>query len=111
MASEKVAMISQPMSGKTYEEIEAARNRAIKALDSMGYVVINTFFPSDWTEEKKEELERHGVKHSSIAFLGRAVALMSQCDAVYFCRGWEDARGCEIEHDVAQTYGLDTLYE
>ncbi len=111
MASAKVAMISQPMSGRTPEQIEAARKEAIEVLGSKGYVVINTFFPSDWEDSKKDELERHGVKNISIAFLGRAVALMSQCDAVYFCRGWENARGCEIEHDVAQTYGLDILYE
>lgn len=111
MASTKVAMISQPMSGKSPNEIKFVRDQAVEELSSKGYVVINTFFSSDWEDSKKDELERHGVKNQSIAFLGRAIALMSQCDAVYFCYGWEDARGCIIEHDVAQTYGLEILYE
>ena len=30
---------------------------------------------------------------------------MSECDTVYFCKGWENARGCKIEHEVAKSYG------
>lgn len=29
----------------------------------------------------------------------------------YFCKGWENARGCRIEHDAAVAYGLEVLYE
>ncbi len=36
---------------------------------------------------------------------------MSLCHAAYFCKGWEDARGCRIEHDAAVAYGLEVLYE
>ncbi len=36
---------------------------------------------------------------------------MSLCHAAYFCKGWESARGCRIEHATAQAYGLDIIYE
>lgn len=36
---------------------------------------------------------------------------MSLCHAAYFCKGWENARGCRIEHDAAVAYGLEVLYE
>ena len=36
---------------------------------------------------------------------------MSKCNAVYFCKGWENARGCKIEHKTAKAYGLDMIYE
>lgn len=111
MASEKVAMISQPMGGRAPDEIKFVRDQAIEALTAKGYIVVNTFFPREWEESAKGELGRKEVKNISVAFLGGAIALMAQCDAVYFCRGWEDARGCVIEHDVAQTYGVDILYE
>ena len=26
-------------------------------------------------------------------------------------KGWENARGCKIEHDAAVAYGLDIIYE
>ena len=31
---------------------------------------------------------------------------MSKCNAVYFCKGWENARGCRIEHETAKAYGF-----
>ena len=42
------AMISQPMAGKTDEEIAAARGKAVAALESMGYEVVNTLFTDEW---------------------------------------------------------------
>lgn len=36
---------------------------------------------------------------------------MSLCHAAYFCKGWEKARGCKIEHDAAVAYGLEIIYE
>lgn len=32
-------------------------------------------------------------------------------DAVYFCAGWEESRGCRIEHTVASEFGLKRIYE
>lgn len=42
------AMLSQPMANKTEEEIVATRERAIKALEDMGYTVVNTLFTDEW---------------------------------------------------------------
>ena len=28
-----------------------------------------------------------------------------------FCKGWENARGCRIEHEAAKAYGLEIIYE
>ena len=110
MASEKVAMISQPMAGRSKEEIRATRQRAVDALAEKGYVVVNTFFSDPWDDQESIK-EKSEIKNVPVAFLGWAVLMMAQCDAVYFCRGWEDARGCIIEHDIAQSYGFDILYE
>ena len=40
----KKAMLSQPMAGKTEEEIIATREKAIRLLKEKGYKVINTLF-------------------------------------------------------------------
>lgn len=29
---------------------------------------------------------------------------MLGCDAIYFCKGWEQSCGCNIEHDAALRY-------
>ena len=36
------AMLSQPMAGKTEEEIREARERAISVLEAKGYEIVNT---------------------------------------------------------------------
>lgn len=38
------AMLSQPMAGKTDEEIIQARERAIRILKEKGYEIVNTLF-------------------------------------------------------------------
>ena len=49
------AMLSQPMAGKTDEEIVATRERAIKALEAKGYEIVNTLFTDEWHSKEKME--------------------------------------------------------
>lgn len=95
----KTAMISQPMRGKNLNELEKVRNNAVERLEKNGYRVEDTYFK-----------EGYGP-NTPLFCLGRALIHMSYCDAVYFCKGWEEARGCRIEHEAAEQYGLDILYE
>ena len=55
----KKAMLSQPMAGKTKEEIVATRDRAIKALEERGYEVVNTLFTDEWYSDEK--MKERGV--------------------------------------------------
>lgn len=103
------AMLSQPMAGKTNEEIIATRERAIKALEESGYEVVNTLFTDEWYST--ESMKERGVVQIPLCFLAKSLENMSKCDAVYFCEGWKNARGCRIEHKAAVEYGLDIIYE
>lgn len=103
------AMLSQPMAGKTNEEIIATRERAIKALEESGYEVVNTLFTDEWY--RTESMKERGVVQIPLCFLAKSLENMSKCDAAYFCKGWENARGCRIEHKAAVEYGLDIIYE
>ena len=105
----KKAMLSQPMAGKTDEEIVATREKAISALKAMGYDVVNTLFTDDYYN--KENMEERGVVQIPLCFLAKSLENMSLCHAAYFCKGWEKARGCKIEHDAAVAYGLEIIYE
>lgn len=102
------AMLSQPMAGKTEEEIIATRERAIRELERRGYEVVNTLFTDEWYTEAMEE---RGVVNIPLCFLAKSLENMSLCHAAYFCKGWENARGCRIEHDAAKAYGLEIMYE
>lgn len=103
------AMLSQPMTGNTQEEIIATRERAVAALKARGFEVINTPFTDEWYS--KEKMEERGVVQIPLCFLAKSLENMSLCHAAYFCKGWEQARGCKIEHDAAVAYGLDIIYE
>ncbi|MFR8177141.1 MAG: DUF4406 domain-containing protein [Christensenellales bacterium] len=103
------AMLSQPMNGKSDEEIIATRDRAIAALKERGYEVINTLFTDEWYSP--ETMKERGVENRPLCFLAKSLESMSLCHAAYFCKGWETTRGCRIEHEAAKAYGLTIIYE
>ena len=105
----KKAMLSQPMAGKTNEEIVATREKAIKFLESNGYEIVNTLFTDEWY--RQEKMTERGVVQIPLCFLAKSLENMSLCHVVYFCKGWEKTRGCKIEHDAAISYGLEVIYE
>ena len=43
----KKAMLSQPMGGKTDEEIVATREKAVSFLEGAGYEIVNTLFTDE----------------------------------------------------------------
>lgn len=103
------AMISQPMGGKSDEEIASTREKAIKALESKGYEIVNTLFTDAWYSN--EYMKERGVVQIPLCFLAKSLENMSLCHTAYFCKGWEKARGCRIEHEAAVAYGLNIIYE
>ena len=105
----KKAMLSQPMAGRTEQEIVAARNRAIAELERRGYEVVNTLFTDEWYSAEK--MTERGVVQIPLCFLAKSLENMSLCHAAFFCLGWQNARGCRIEHDAAVAYGLEVIEE
>mgnify|MGYP002518559092 FL=1 len=93
----KKLFISQPMRGKTDEEILAERESAIKAAEELleePVEVIDSFFQSA------------PVGAKPLWFLGKSLELLSSADIAYFAKDWQKARGCRIEHECAVEYGI-----
>lgn len=86
-------MISQPMNGKTEEQIRNERASLVKELEEKGYEVIDTIFA-----EKAPEGD------ARLYYLAKSIEAMSKVDAIIFMPGWEKARGCKIEHEIAVKY-------
>lgn len=89
--------ISQPMNGKTDEEILRERDEAIKEIKkniSDDIEVIDSFYQSAPVDARP------------LWFLGKSLELLSTADTAYFCRGWDLARGCRIEHQCCLDYGI-----
>lgn len=93
-------MISQPMRGKTDEQIRAERDFLIKKFNDMHIEVIDTIFTEDLPEDW----------NAAVYFLGKSISAMKDVDAIYMDDGWREVRGCRIEHQVAREYGIKILY-
>ena len=94
-------MISQPMNGKTEEQIREERKTIIEKFNNMHIEVIDTIF----TEEASENCNK------AVYYLGKSIEAMKDIDALYMCDGWREARGCRIEHQVAREYKIKILYK
>lgn len=92
--------ISQPMNGKSDEQILSVRQKAIESVKrnyNEDVEVIDSFFQN----------APHDAK--PLWFLGKSLELMADADVVFFAKGWEDARGCRIENECAIAYGIDVI--
>lgn len=102
-------MISQPMNGLTEEQIINAQNKFLEYGKKENFEVVNTYFQDEWYSN--ESMSSRGVIQIPLCFLAKSLEYMSQCNIVYFAKGWENARGCKIEHEVALQYGMEIIYE
>jgi hypothetical protein len=86
----KRAFISQPMMGRSIEDILAEREPVVAKLMDDGYFVHDSMFTND---------PYKGVNRDAY-LLGRSIQLIAQSDLVVFLSGWGQAKGCVLEHEV-----------
>lgn len=53
--------------------------------------------------------EEYDETKGAVYYLGKSIELMEKCERVVFMPGWEKARGCRIEYDIAKNYGKEIL--
>lgn len=94
--------ISQPMRGKTEEEILREREKGKQLAKSIyGDVeIIDSYISINPT-----------ARNQALWMLGDSLMMLATADAALFLDGWQDARGCKIEHTCCLEYGIDTSYE
>ena len=98
----KKLFISQPMNGKSEQEILAVRKNAIESAKIMfneDVEVIESYF-EDYNPDK-------GCV--PLKYLAKSLELLADADVAYFARGWEQARGCRIENQCAIEYGIEIV--
>lgn len=91
--------ISQPMNGKKTEEIEYEREQFVKDLKKYLGEDINIL---DTIFHFAEDIP-------SLVYLGHSLEVLAKADLAVFMDGWENARGCKIEHQAAKDYDIPTL--
>lgn len=93
----KKIFISQPMNGRSSRIINDERKLVAEKYEQEGWEVIDSILnlgPAD-----------------AIIYLAESIKLLNDADCVLFIKGWEKARGCRIEHEVAVAYGKEIAYE
>ena len=95
----KKILLSQPMGGKSDEEILSERERMINvAKEKCGEVeVLDTFFQD--------------FDGNALMFLAKSIEVLSTADAAVFAPGWNQKRGCRVEHQCCIDYGIPILIE
>lgn len=97
----KRLFISQPMRGKTDDEILTVREQAIESAKlNLGEDVeaIDSFFQDAPSEGNR-----------GLYLLGESLKLLATADVAYFAKNWEQYRGCRIENLCALEYGIDVI--
>lgn len=92
--------ISQPMKGKTDEQILEERNKAagLFILEGENVEVIDSFITDA------------PAQAAPLWYLGESIKLLGEADVVYFCKDWQKYNGCTIEHECAVRYGKTVVY-
>ena len=95
--------ISQPMRGKSDEEIEREREDLIAIAKAVyagrGEVeVIDSFF--------KGGLDVPAGTKAPLYHLSKSLELLATADVAIFAEDWREARGCRIERECADGYGV-----
>ena len=92
-------MISQPMCGKSNEQIKSERKGTIEKLNKMHIEVVDTIF----------NFEVNNINNTPVFYLAKSIEKMADVDAIYFMKNWQMARGCRVERKIAEEYGIKIL--
>ena len=91
------------MKGLSTEQIKANREQAVETVIANGCGVLDSIFDF-------EDIEN--IKNKPLHYLAKSIKLIAEeADAVYFMEGWEQARGCLLEHAACLAYGVPIYYE
>ena len=118
----KNVFISQPMTGKSEEEILATRQEEIEKIhqeiremhqldnkeDDIQVNIIDSYI-DDATRNRLQECVGDGINWD-IYWLSQSLQRLALADTIWMCEGWEYSKGCNIELKCAIQYGLNIVY-
>ena len=113
MNEKKIVFISQTMRGLSDEDILAAREEAIqdiynilaeKGIEKECIEIADSYF-DDYNATKLLE----NVTNIPLVYRGESLKFLAKSHYAYFCDGWEEARGCKMEHLCAAEYGVEII--
>ena len=95
----KTIFISQPMRGRSYDELMQERRKVVRFL-------LNKYGPVNILDTLFTQTIGNGTP---LDYLGESIKYLSEAEIVVFVPGWREARGCRIEHQCCEEYGIEIL--
>ena len=92
-------LISQPMAGKTNDELQFEREEALEKAARILCIDHAVLLDSYWPNSDEDAL----------TMLGKSIQKMAEADYVVFAGSWGNSRGCIIEYECARRYGKKIL--
>ena len=110
----KNIFISQPMAGKSEEEILATRQKEIEKIyqlfDADGVEInIIASYIDDATRKHFQKYVSDDINWD-IFWLSQSLERLAMADMIWLCDGWEYSNGCNIELECATRYGISIMY-
>lgn len=94
----KRVYISLPITGIAPDVVSQTNTAAKAHIKSQGYSPISPLDVCQGIEGYANQM-------------GKDITALLDCDAVYFCRGWRQSRGCKTEYAVARIYEKEIFFE
>lgn len=96
--------ISVPISGLDLATQQILAAQTAEKIRTLGHEPVNPFetplAPPEWPERQKYAY-----------YMGRDIEKLLLCDAVYFCEGWHESKGCLVESYIAETYRIKHYHD
>jgi hypothetical protein len=101
----RTVYLSIPITGKNFETVKEKALAAKKYLKTIGFSVIN---PVELAAELERKLGREAAYGE---YMGIDLMYLIDCaDAVYFCKDWQNSKGCMLEFAAAKIYEKEMIF-
>lgn len=94
----KKVFISIPMNNKSDDQIHSEMNAAKDRLSKIftdKFEVLDSFINETYD--------------SPLMYIAKSIEILSKADVAYFVKGWQSARGCNIERLCCEEYGIPII--
>lgn len=96
--------ISIPISGKDLATQQAVALEIAEKIKALGHEPVNPF-DTPLAAPEMSEKEKYAY------YMGRDIEKLLLCDAVYFCEGWSESKGCRADSYIAGAYSLKHYHD
>ena len=103
--------IATPVNARKEATLEEKRKAAYKRVDTLRVLARNKYPRSEYHSSFDLDIAPLNCYNlTEAAIMGACVQWVMECDAILLDWGYENSKGCTIEHTTALTYGKKIIH-